>query len=63
MMNPHWEPIDFYMPKRHGENSWVLVLDTRVHHEPDPIKISAGKPYRLIPRSMAVFCEVEEAEA
>jgi glycogen operon protein len=59
MMNPHWEPIDFYMPKSHGERSWVLVLDTRVPNEPDSTRVSAGEPYRLIPRSLAVFCELE----
>jgi glycogen operon protein len=60
MFNPHWEPIDFYMPKQHGEKRWRLMVDTRTHADVQEIVIEAGSPYRLVPRSLAVLCELEE---
>jgi glycogen operon protein len=61
LLNPHWEPIDFYMPKMHGEKAWRLCLDTRVARKvDDDFLIEAGQPFTLIPRSLAVFTEVED---
>jgi glycogen operon protein len=60
MFNPHWEPIDFYMPGTHGEKCWELLVDTRTAAEPEPRRICAGKAYPLIPRSLAVFREIED---
>jgi glycogen operon protein len=59
MANPHWEPIKFYLPKNTGEASWRLLLDTRTPDGVDPLVIQAGDAYELIPRSTAVFCELE----
>jgi glycogen operon protein len=63
LFNPHWEPIDFYMPSHHSEQNWQLLLDTRTAEVPEPLMIAAGEPYTLIPRSLVLFCEVENAEA
>ncbi|HET8549294.1 MAG TPA: glycogen debranching protein GlgX [Bryobacteraceae bacterium] len=60
MLNPHWENIVFYLPKEQGEKRWELVLDTRTAAEPDPLVLQAGEGYDLIPRSFAVFSEVED---
>ncbi len=60
-LNPHWEPIKFYMPKTQGEKAWRLCLDTRVSGPWDPIEIAAGEAYDLENRSLAVFTEVDEA--
>ena len=59
MLNPHWEPIDFYLPRRSGEKAWQLILDTRTAEGAEPFVFDAGKSYTLIPRSLALFCELE----
>jgi glycogen operon protein len=60
LFNPHWEPIDFYMPKLYGEKAWRLVFDTRSSKVvEDVVKCAAGEPYQLINRSLAVFTAME----
>jgi glycogen operon protein len=61
LLNPHWEPIDFFMPGMHQERAFRLLLDTRVAdaHEGELI-VEAGRPFQLVDRSLAVFTEVEE---
>ena len=61
MLNPHWEQIDFYMPKLYGEKCWQLVLNT-AQTKPDEAKtvINAGDPYPLVSHSMALFEEIED---
>jgi hypothetical protein len=59
MVNPHWEPIEFWMPKGGCERRWTLVLDTRTAAVPEPAVVKTGEFYELIPRSLALFCEVE----
>jgi glycogen operon protein len=60
MFNPHWEPIDFYMPAIHGEEAWQLVLDTRTaDQQSEPVVVQAGAPYQMVQRSLAVFVELE----
>ncbi len=61
LFNPHWESIDFFMPSRSGEKGWQLLLDTRTAAEAQPIVIPAGESYALIPRSLALFCELENS--
>jgi glycogen operon protein len=62
MLNPHWEPIKFYMPGDQGERSWRLLVDTKSAEDPEAAVLEAGQTYELIPRSTAVFCEVEAAD-
>jgi glycogen operon protein len=59
MANPHWQPIQFYYPKNTDETSWRLLHDTRTGAEVAPLLVQAGDAYELIPRSTALFCEVE----
>jgi glycogen operon protein len=61
LFNPHWEPIDFYMPSYHGEECWQLLLDTRTAEAAQPLIVPAGEPYTLISRSLALFCEHEQS--
>ena len=59
MFNPHWQSIDFYLPKTQGEQRWKLLFDTRVSHAADSdLALDAGTPYELIERSLAVFIEL-----
>jgi glycogen operon protein len=62
MLNPHWEPIKFYLPESGSKTYWKLLLDTRTPDEPDQVICPSGGFYELIPRSFALFCEIEEAE-
>ncbi|HYP15532.1 MAG TPA: glycogen debranching protein GlgX, partial [Bryobacteraceae bacterium] len=39
MVNPHWEPILFYLPKLKGEQRWRLLLDTRTPGPWEPLVI------------------------
>ena len=60
LFNPHWEPIEFYMPKVHGEQAWQLVVDTRTSVEsPEALVVQAGDPFTMVQRSLAVFVELE----
>ncbi len=59
LLNPHHEPIRFYMPAIPG-TAWELVLDSaEPNREKRPI-ISAGEFYELIPRSTAVLRELAD---
>jgi glycogen operon protein len=59
MFNPHWEPIDFFMPGIDGDVRWKLLFDTRVTHvAADGLLFQSGTPYQLLERSLALFIEV-----
>jgi glycogen operon protein len=58
LLNPHWEPIKFYVPIGNRKRHWKLILDTRTHEEPEPVQVNTGEYYEIIPRSMAVFSEL-----
>ena len=60
MLNPHHEPIKFYMPKTDEGNCWELVMDTRTPTPPKPRQIRAGKPYELIPWCAALMRAVDK---
>jgi len=60
LFNPHWEPMDFYMPNLHGEDAWKLVFDTRTAGQPvESYVVQAGHSYRMVQRSLAMFAEME----
>ncbi|MDX2151574.1 MAG: glycogen debranching protein GlgX [Bryobacteraceae bacterium] len=60
LLNPHHEPIRFYLPKCEKTRDWQLVLDTKYTEQVDQgLQIPSGQYYELIPRSMAVFVESE----
>jgi glycogen operon protein len=59
LLNPHTEPIQFYMP-RNGGTAWQVVIssgdDGQVEHPP----IGPGEPFELIPRSTALLRELTD---
>jgi glycogen operon protein len=64
MLNPHHEPIKFYMPKSESVQSWELVVDTRTPEVAvKPKRIRPGRSYELMPWSAAVVCAVENGGA
>jgi glycogen operon protein len=63
LFNPHWEPIEFYMPKEHGARQWRVVLDTRTHEKIEETVVAAGEFYSVIPRSLVLLCEVRGSAA
>jgi isoamylase len=63
LFNPHWEPIDFYTPKEHGEQHWRVLLDTRTHERLEETLMPAGEFYTVIPRSLVLLCEVRSPDA
>jgi glycogen operon protein len=56
LLNAHWEPIDFVLPKDARGSGWVTVLDTRAPVDQfAAVRARMSKPYRLAERSVAVF--------
>ncbi len=55
LVNPHVEPIRFYLPRSGQILQWQLVLDTRYTAMPEGQTKESGSFYELIPRSLAVF--------
>jgi isoamylase len=61
-LNPHYELIDFYLPKCATNCRWEAILDTRAAVT-TPQQLSPGEPYGLIEHSAVLFREVEDAPA
>jgi glycogen operon protein len=61
LFNPHWEPIEFYMPREHGAQQWRVLLDTRTHESIADTVVGAGEFYSVIPRSLVLLCEVRRS--
>jgi len=59
LLNPHHEPIRFYMPRRHG-SAWELLLDSGDPEKTDKAIIGAGDYHELIPRSIALLRELTD---
>ncbi|HVW85933.1 MAG TPA: glycogen debranching protein GlgX, partial [Bryobacteraceae bacterium] len=58
MLNPHHEPIKFYLPKMHPGTNWQLCFDTRNGKDKDAgVELAPGDPYELRDRSFALFKE------
>jgi len=59
-LNPHHEPIKFYMPRRHG-TAWEVLIDTNV---PEGLEtrliVHAGEPYELAPRCTTLLRELND---
>jgi len=54
LLNAHYEPIRFKLPKTRGGQVWERVVDT-YEAEADPLIAPGGELYDLRDRSMAVF--------
>lgn len=59
LLNPHHEPIDFYMPKSDDIAGWELVMDSRSAETPDLTRVATGESYKLLSYSSALFRAVE----
>jgi glycogen operon protein len=62
MFNPHWEPIQFYLPQEGKPQCWELVVDTRSPEPPRPVRVGGGSAYELVARSAALFREIVPGE-
>jgi isoamylase len=59
MLNPHHEPIKFYMPTVDHNGDWEVVMDTRTAGVPEPARIKTGEPFELESHSAALMRLVE----
>jgi glycogen operon protein len=59
LLNPHHEPIHFYMP-RHGGTAWQVLLDSASPERTDGPIVPAGQFYELIARSTALLREMRD---
>ncbi len=59
MLNPHHEPIKFYMPKTDEVAEWELMLDTRSPEALMWSRVEPGQAYELIPYSAALMRAIE----
>ena len=59
LLNPHHEPIQFYMPPREG-TAWELVLDSAAPDRAERPVIGSGQCHELIPRSTALLRELRD---
>jgi glycogen operon protein len=59
LLNPHTEPIRFFMPRRPG-TAWELILDSALADSTDGKIVPAGEPFDLIPRSTALLREMRD---
>ena len=63
LLNPHHEPIQFYMPKPHEGTCWELCFDTRGRQQTESQQLSQRTVYKLMDRSFALFRESEAVGA
>jgi glycogen operon protein len=59
LLNPHHEPIRFYMPPAAG-TAWQVILDSGSPERSDQPVIGAGAFHELIPRSTALLREMTD---
>lgn len=59
MLNPHTEPIKFYLPNGGPGDAWEAWLDTACPDRTERLVVKVGDPYELAPRSLALLREVE----
>jgi isoamylase len=55
MLNGHWEPVDFHLPKKLRTGPWLVSFDTsRPDLEPDTEQVNPKAPIRMEGRSLVV---------
>jgi glycogen operon protein len=59
LLNPHHEPIRFYMPRVPG-TAWEVMLDSGDPTRDDKPIITPGEFHELIPRSTALLRELRD---
>jgi isoamylase len=63
MLNPHHEPIKFYLPRSNGIVKWELVMDSSTPELLVATQVEPGQPYDLIAYSAALMRAVEEGNS
>jgi isoamylase len=58
-LNPHHEPIKFYIPACSTTCHWEVMLDTRDSVTTEQRVIGPGQGYDMMPHSAVLFCEFE----
>jgi isoamylase len=58
-LNPHHEPIQFYVPPCTAQCAWKVMLDTRDTGPTEQRPVNSGEPYEMAPHSAVLFCEAE----
>jgi glycogen operon protein len=59
LLNPHIEPIHFYMPRRDGA-AWELLIDSACPDREGKPVVAPDKPYELVARSAALLRELTD---
>jgi glycogen operon protein len=59
LLNPHHEPIRFYMPRR-GATAWQVLLDSANPERTEGPLVPAGQFYELIARSTVLLREMRD---
>ncbi|MEP6716392.1 MAG: glycogen debranching protein GlgX [Terriglobia bacterium] len=60
LLNPHHEPIAFFLPTPHAGCVWELCFDTKDRGVSEPVVAAQGTPYQLTDRSFAMFLEAAD---
>jgi isoamylase len=60
LLNPHHEPIRFYMPRVNHGTAWQLLLDTAEPERKETPAIGPGDSYQLTAHSSAVLQELTD---
>ncbi|MCZ2074455.1 MAG: glycogen debranching protein GlgX [Bryobacteraceae bacterium] len=58
LLNPHHEPIDFYLPKPDEQTHWEMIVNTIQPKFYQNHCIQAGEPVRLAPQTLVVLQQV-----
>ncbi len=61
-LNPHHEPIQFFLPPCTSSCSWSAILDTRDSAFCAPRPLNPGEPYELVAHSAVLFREAERMD-
>jgi isoamylase len=59
LLNPHTEPIRFFMPPREAA-AWEVLLDSAFPEREDKTVVPPGEPYELVARSTAILRELTD---
>jgi glycogen operon protein len=59
LLNPHHEPIDFYMPQNNG-TAWRVLMDTAHPDSDDKPIIGSGESYELMAHSSTLLQELTD---
>jgi glycogen operon protein len=64
MINAHHDAVKFAVPSCPGCCHWVLLIDTNVEGEPDPLSLEFGAKHEMPARSLQLFTlESENGES